>query len=153
MQAQPVVRTAGLNKMKTGRRFAFDVCAAALTLGVLGAGFAAHAQEGHPLKGSWIGEWTSNEAHGEAVLVVLDWDGESITGVINPGTHDIAISDAALDPSDWSVRIEADAETDAGERLSYVIEGRIEDLELPNRVIVGTWRHDDGRGAFEIQRQ
>lgn len=111
------------------------------------------AQEGHPLKGSWIGEWESNAVHGEAVLVVLDWDGESITGVINPGTDDIAIRDASLDPSDWSLRIEADAEAEDGRRLGYVIEGHIEDLELPNRVIVGTWRHDEGRGAFEIQRQ
>jgi hypothetical protein len=87
------------------------------------------------------------------VLVVLDWDGESITGVINPGTHDIPIRNAELDPSDWSVRIEADAETEGGETLSYVIEGQIEDLELPNRVILGTWRHDDGRGRFEVQRQ
>lgn len=116
------------------------------------AGGAGLAQEGHPLKGSWIGVWESNEAHGEAVLVVLDWDGESITGVINPGTDDIPIEDAELDPSDWSVRIEADAEA-GGEMLSYVIEGQIEDLELPNRVIVGTWQHDDGSGRFEVQRQ
>lgn len=113
---------------------------------------SATAQEGHPLKGSWIGEWESNEAHGESVLLVLDWDGESITGIINPGTDDIEIDGATLDPSDWSVRIEADAQAD-GETLSYVIEGHIEDLELPSRTIVGTWRHDNGRGAFEVQRQ
>lgn len=111
------------------------------------------AQEGHPLKGSWIGEWESNDEHGESVLLVLDWDGESITGVINPGTHDIPIAQATLDPSDWSVHIEADAELEGGRTLSYVIEGRIEDLELPNRVIIGTWQHDDGRGAFQIRRQ
>lgn len=114
---------------------------------------SASAQEGHPLKGSWIGEWESNDLHGESVLVVLDWDGESITGVINPGTHDIPITEATLDPSDWSVRIEADAELDEGGALSYVIEGHVEDLELPNRVIVGTWQHDEGRGAFQIRRQ
>ncbi len=119
-----------------------------LAASLLAAAAAAVAQEGHPLKGSWIGEWESNETHGEAVLVVLDWDGESITGVINPGTDDIPITDAALDPSDWCVRIEAEAEA-----LSYVIDGRIEDLQLPSRRIVGTWRHDDGGGDFEIQRQ
>lgn len=139
--------------MTTRRRFTFDVCAGALALAALAAASGAGAQEGHPLKGSWIGEWKSNEAHGEAVLVVLDWDGESVTGVINPGTDDIPIENATLDVSDWSVRIEADAGNGEGERLSYVIEGSIEDLELPNRRIVGTWRHDDGRGEFEIQRQ
>lgn len=110
------------------------------------------AQEGHPLKGSWIGAWESNETHGESVLLVLDWDGDAITGVINPGTDDIPITDASLDPADWSVRIEADADS-AGRTVSYVIEGHIEDLELPNRTIVGTWRHGSGRGAFEVQRQ
>ncbi len=144
------------------RRLAFqaDVRAAAragyaaclLLVPLLLAGGHAAAQEGHPLKGSWIGIWESNETHGESVLLVLDWDGEAVTGVINPGTHDIPIADASLDPSDWSVRIEADAESDRGP-VSYVIEGHVEDLELPSRRIIGTWRHGDGRGAFEVQRQ
>lgn len=112
----------------------------------------ASAQEGHPLTGSWIGEWESNAVHGDSVLLVLNWDGEAITGIINPGTQDIQIKRATLDASDWSVTIEADAEAD-GRTLSYVIEGQIENLELPSRMIVGTWSHDDGRGAFEVQRQ
>ena len=49
------------------------------------------AQEGHPLKGSWIGQWESNETHGDDIVVVLDWDGEQITGLINPGTDNIQI--------------------------------------------------------------
>src|SRR5690606_10679021 len=35
----------------------------------------AGAQEGHPLKGSWLGTWKSNDTHGENVLLVLDWNG------------------------------------------------------------------------------
>src|SRR5690606_34004517 len=54
----------------------------------------ATAQEGHPLKGSWLGTWAGNEAHGENVLLVLDWDGQNITGIINPGTDNIAITKA-----------------------------------------------------------
>jgi hypothetical protein len=111
------------------------------------------AQEGHPLKGSWIGVWESNEDLGEFVLVVLDWDGDEITGIINPGTDDIEIETATLNPDDWSVAIEADAQTKAGPR-HYVIEGTIQDLELPSRSIVGTWRDDaSGGGHFEIARQ
>ena len=102
------------------------------------------AQEGHPVKGSWIGVWESNEIHGDDVLVILDWDGERITGIINPGTDNIEIDSAALDPDEWSIRIEAE---------EYVIEGTIQDLELPNRYIVGTWRNQSGRGDFEIRRQ
>lgn len=111
------------------------------------------AQEGHPLKGSWIGEWACNETHAEFVLIVLDWTGEEITGMINPGTDDIRITDAELDPSDWSVRIEADTTDSSGRSVDYVIEGNIEDLELPNRYITGTWQSSEGRGDFRIQRQ
>jgi len=104
----------------------------------------ASAQEGHPVKGSWIGEWQGNDINGEFVLLVLDWDGEEISGIINPGTDNINIDAAELDPQDWSVTIEAG---------DYVLEGTIEDLELPSRSIVGTWRHPDGRGALDITRQ
>ena len=119
----------------------------------LGAAGTATAQEGHPLKGSWIGTWESNETHGEFVLVVLDWDGERVSGIINPGTDNIDIDAATLDPEAWSVRIEADAVDRDGGAVSYVIEGTIGDLELPNRYITGTWQHDSGGGAFEIRRQ
>lgn len=114
---------------------------------------SAIAQEGHPVKGSWIGVMESNETHGENVVVILDWDGTQITGMINPGTDNIEIDEATLDPDDWSVRIEADAQTDDGDTIRYLIEGTIEQLELPGRSIVGTWRSDNGRGAFEIRRQ
>jgi len=111
------------------------------------------AQEGHPVKGSWIGVWESNESHGEDVLVILDWNGEAITGIINPGTDNIAVEEATLDPDGWVVRIEASGADRDGDTIDYVIEGTIQDLELPNRVISGTWRSNEGRGDFEIRRQ
>lgn len=124
-----------------------------LTLGALIAACAVVAQEGHPLRGSWIGVWEGNETHGDDVVVILDWDGRAVSGMINPGTDNIAIKSATLDPSNWGVRIEADTQAANGRRLTYVIEGTIEELELPSRQIVGTWRSEAGRGAFEIRRQ
>ena len=120
---------------------------------VLVATAPSSAQEGHPLKGSWIGTWESNQIHGEYVLVVLNWDGELITGMINPGTDNITIAAASLDPNEWAVHFEADADDGSGSTVHYVIDGKIEDLELPNRYITGTWRHQNNRGAFEIRRQ
>jgi hypothetical protein len=127
----------------------------ALLAALIAVGFIprAPAQEGHPLKGSWIGTWESNETHGDDVLVILDWDGKNITGMINPGTDNMAITKANLAPEGWVVTLEADGKDKAGAAVHYVIEGRIEDLELPNRSIVGTWRNERGRGAFEISRQ
>lgn len=113
---------------------------------------SAVAQEGHPLKGSWIGQWSGNQVHGNSVLLVLDWDGQRISGIINPGTQNIPVGNATLDPENWTVRIEAAADSDSG-AVNYVLEGRIEDLALPHRSITGTWRSERGSGAFDIQRQ
>ena len=62
--------------------------AAVLAFGLLGA---VSAQEGHPLKGSWLGEWAGNSVHGDNILLILDWDGKAITGMINPGTDNIPL--------------------------------------------------------------
>jgi len=121
------------------------------------AGLAAVApvlgQEGHPLKGSWIGTWESNATHGADVLVVLDWDGRNITGTINPGTDNIAIKNATLNPDGWRVHLEADAKDRAGADLTYVIDGTIENISFHNRSVVGTWKSQRGSGRFEISRQ
>jgi hypothetical protein len=114
---------------------------------------SAHAQEGHPLKGSWLGTWENNAALGDNILLILDWDGKAITGMINPGTDDIPIAKASLDPKGWMVTLEADAKGKSGAAVHYVIQGHIENLELPNRSIVGTWSSSAGKGKFEASRQ
>lgn len=111
------------------------------------------AQEGHPLKGSWIGVWESNAQHGNDVLVVMNWDGKRISGVINPGTDNIEIDQATLEPNGWKVHIEANAKDKQGGALRYIIDGTIQQLEMPNRYIIGTWQSQKGRGKFEIRRQ
>ena len=124
-----------------------------LTLSLVAlTGGAAVAQEGHPLKGSWIGTWSGNKVHGDDVLLVLNWDGKAITGIINPGTDDMAIKAATLDADKWTVHLEADAKDKAG-AISYVIDGKIENLAMHNRLITGTWKSQRGSGAFRIQRQ
>ncbi len=122
---------------------------------VLGLGLAgvASAQEGHPLKGSWLGEWTGNQVHGDNILLILDWDGKAVTGMINPGTDNIPLTKASLDPNGWVVKIEADAKDKSGAAVHYVIEGHIENLELPSRQITGTWSSQKGRGKFAVARQ
>ena len=87
------------------------------------------------------------------VLIVLNWDGKKISGIINPGTDNIAIDTATLDPAGWKVHIEANAKDKAGKALRYVIDGAIQNLEMSNRAVVGTWQSQSGRGKFEIRRQ
>ena len=122
-------------------RFTFKkIIISALALGLISS---ASAQEGHPVKGSWIGEWQGN-ALGESILMVMDWDGEKISGVINPGTDDLQIDSATLNPDDWTIHIEAG---------DYTIDGTFNRLELPNRSINGTWKGGNDSGNIEIVRQ
>ena len=113
----------------------------------------AFAQEGHPLKGTWLGDWGPSKADRNQVTVVMDWDGKLITGQVNPGPGSIAISKATLDPKTWTVHFEADTKNAAGQPIHYVVDGKIENLGLYNRAIVGTWNHDNVKGDFRIQRQ
>ncbi len=113
---------------------------------------SAGAQEGHPLKGSWIGEWKGNQASGDFLFLVLDWDGKKVSGTINPGTDDMVIKTATLNPADWTVHIEADGKA-KDKPVSYTLDGKIVNLELPSRSIVGTWKSQNGSGALEVVRQ
>ena len=124
--------------------------AVVLLVGMLGA---VSAQEGHPLKGSWLGEWAGNSVHGDNILLILDWDGKAITGMINPGTDNIPLKSGSLEPNGWVVKLEADGKDKDGSAVRYVIEGKIENLELPNRSINGTWSSNKGRGTFTASRQ
>ena len=46
---------------------------------------ASTAQEGHPLKGSWVGTWGPSQNHADDVLIVMNWDGKAISGHHQPG--------------------------------------------------------------------
>jgi hypothetical protein len=113
----------------------------------------ANAQEGHPLKGSWIGTWAGNKIHSPDVVVVLNWDGKTISGMINPGTDNMPIKNATLNPEGWIVHLEADAKDKSGSALTYVIDGKIENIHLPKRTITGTWKNQKETGAFNVERQ
>ena len=121
---------------------------ACLTLAV-----SALAQEGHPLKGSWLGDWGSSKTDRNQVVVIMDWNGTQVTGEINPGPNAIPLTKATLDPKGWLVHLEADAKNQSGKTVHYVIDGKIENLGLYNRSIVGTWNHDDVKGDFKLTRQ
>jgi hypothetical protein len=124
-----------------------------LTGVALPGGARVAAQEGHPLKGSWIGTWGPAKSHSNDLLLILNWDGKAVTGTINPGTDDVAIKNATLNPEGWMFRFEADVKEKAGTTLSYVVEGRIENLAFPNRTISGTWKNQRESGKFKIGRQ
>lgn len=126
---------------------------AALALACLAYAGPLVAQEGHPLKGSWVGTWGPSQIHTDDVLLVLDWNGKSLSGTLNPGTDNMPIRNATLNPVGWVVRFEADGKDRAGNPVSYVVEGRIENLGRANRSITGTWKSQKEKGPLRINRQ
>ena len=110
------------------------------------------AQEGHPLVGTWHGDWGPTPTHRNDVTLVLEFDGKNIMGLLNPGPDSIKLSKASLDPSNWTVHFEADAKDRNGQTVHFVIDGKIENLTSVRRSIVGTWMHGNMKGDFKITR-
>ena len=111
------------------------------------------AQYGHPLKGSWSGDWGTSKGTRNRVLLDLSWDGKAITGTINPGPDGVPLKTATLDPTKWTVRFEAEGKAGtSGNPVRYVIEGKLENLGSYYRVITGTWTQGTQKGDFKITR-
>lgn len=113
----------------------------------------AHAQEGHPLSGTWSGDWGPSTTQRNHLTIVLNWDGKNVTGTINPGPNAVAIGGVFLDVTNWTVRVEADAKDAAGKVTHIAAEGRIEDLASYHRRLVGTWTQGDTKGDFRVTRE
>jgi hypothetical protein len=127
--------------------------ALAMSIACLICSATLSAQEGHPLKGSWLGTWGPAKTHTNDIVVVMNWDGKAISGVINPGTDDAPIKNATLNPEGWQVRFETAIKDKSGAVLNYVIEGKIENLSFHNRTIVGTWKNQRESGPIKMSRQ
>lgn len=127
--------------------------ALALFLICLAGSTTTVAQEGHPLKGSWLGEWGPAKTHSNDLLLIMSWDGKTISGMINPGTDNAPIKNATLNPDGWQVHLEFEMKDRSGAVLSYVLDGKIENLAFHNRTVAGTWKNQRESGQFKISRQ
>jgi hypothetical protein len=134
----------------------------------------AAAQEGHPLTGTWYGEFGTAGKPGHDLTVVMKWDGQKITGIVNPGPNAIPIKTATLDvtfavnppgralvdiqyakasiPPKFMVRFEVDMPNKTGGADRFVFEGTIQNPLAGNRSIGGTWTSGDAKGEFSLRR-
>jgi hypothetical protein len=87
------------------------------------------------------------------VLIEMKWTGKEIVGAINPGPNAVPMKVATLNPANWTLHIEADAKDAQGRTVTYVIDGKLEDLGSYNRSIVGTWNVGTTKNDFKITRQ
>jgi hypothetical protein len=115
----------------------------ALPLTSVAAGAALRAQEGHPLTGTWSGEWTSGASQRTRVTLVIGWEGNELSGVINPGPNAIPVRRLDIDLTKWTVHLEAEG---------IAADVQIEELGSYRRRLVGTWTQANATGPVTLTR-
>src|SRR5262245_4179213 len=149
-----------------------------LLAGVLGAALCVVAQEGHPLTGTWYGDFGMTASQRNDLTVVMKWDGSATHGTVNPGPNAVPIKEARLDvklgnpgsrgvpaqgatpaqpavpptPPTFTVHFEVDAKNKAGGMDHFVFDGKLENPVAGNRTIVGTWTCGNTKGDFRLRR-
>jgi hypothetical protein len=124
----------------------------ALIFAVAAVVASSNAQQGHPLTGTWNGDWGLNSTQRSQVTLVLNWDGKNVTGIMNPGPDSVPLASVFVDVTNWTVRIEADAKDSSSKPVHISAEGKLEDLGSYHRTITGTWRQGTAKGDFKITR-
>ena len=157
--------------MKAVRLFFAVAVVVAVTVPVI-------AQEGHPLTGTWYGDFGMTAGQRNDLTVVMKWDGSTTSGIVNPGPNVVPLKVARLDvklgtpgqrgtpaqggnpavpavaptPPTFSVHFEVDAKNKAGGMDHFVFDGKLENPVAGNRTIVGTWTCGNTRGDFRLRR-
>src|SRR5262249_185618 len=125
---------------------------ASVPLIALAVALPASAQFGHPLKGTWSGDWGTSKDKRAHVVLEFTWDGKAIGGRINPGPQGVEMQKATLDPDTWMVHVEADGKDASGKAVRYVIDGKLENIGAYQRILSGTWTEGTTKGDFKVVR-
>ncbi len=120
-------------------------------LALLAVAATASAQFGHPLKGTWSGDWGTSATNRTHVVLDINWDGKIISSSLNPGANGVALK-TTLDPATWMVHFEGDGKGNGGANVHYVIDGKVENLGSFARDIKGTWTQGSQKGTFKVTR-
>jgi len=112
---------------------------------------AVFAQEGHPLVGSWHGNWGSNASNRKDLTLVMDWDGKVITGIVNPGFDQLQLQNSKLNPKDWTFHFELDNKEN-GTTTHCTADGKIDKLGSDRRTLTGTYVCGTAKGDFKLTR-
>ena len=124
----------------------------ALLVSGLAASTLARAQEGHPLVGSWHGTRGTSAANRSDVTVVMDWDGDRLTGLVNPGFDSMVLQNAKLTPKGWIVHFEVDSKDASGKPVRCLVDGQIDRLGSDQRTLAGTWVCGGVKQDFTLKR-
>ena len=73
------------------------------------------AQFGHPLTGSWSGDWGTSKDQRNRVLLDIQWDGKALRGTLNGAP----LAVATVNPETWAVRFEAETKDSIRQYRSF----------------------------------
>ena len=121
---------------------------------IIAATLVVVAQEGHPLSGTWSGDWgtSAKELERTDTTLVLNWDGKAIQGLVDPGPDSAKIRVATLDSTKWTVHLEYDLKDKAGKVTPFVVDGKLQNpASRKDRMIVGTYTHGSAKGDFKVK--
>ena len=121
-------------------------------LGCLGLIVPLAGQEGHPLTGTWHGDWGPSASQRNRLVLYMKWDSKNVTGMINPGPRSIPLGVATLDASKWTVHLEADGKDQAGNAVHIMADGKLDNVGSYNRTITGSWTQGSVKGDFKLTR-
>jgi hypothetical protein len=115
------------------------------------------AQEGHPLVGSWHGDWGLSGAARQDLTVIIDYtpDGADVVGLVNPGYEHAALQNIQITtpkPTDWIIKFEVELKDKSGKATRYVAEGKLDKIGSDRRTLTGTWNAGTTKGDFTLIR-
>jgi hypothetical protein len=119
---------------------------------LVGLPAVAWAQFGHPLKGTWSGQWGKDS---QRLLLDIDWDGKDIVGTINPGPSAATIKSATFDytdPTKWKVKMTAEGKDATGKAVPITVDGVLENIGAYYKLFHGTWQQGSVKGEFTVTR-
>ena len=106
------------------------------------------AQEGHPLKGTWRGTITTG-SNTRPLVIIMDYNNDEITGMINPGRNSYNYTSAELDAPNWA--LQASATTREGVDIRF--QATLIDVGARNRYLEGSWSEEGSSYPFKIIRE
>jgi hypothetical protein len=121
----------------------------------------AFAQFGHPMKGSWSGEWWVKKGEENRILLDFDWDGKALKGMLNPGTDNAVLQNVKLQPppndvskamDPWILHFEADVKDASGKVVRVVVDGKLQNIGAYARFVTGTWSVGGRKAEFKVTR-
>ena len=150
-------RDSGAGSAHNSRGRVMRVLRCTVLLASVALALTASAQEGHPLVGSWHGDWSLGGAARRDLTVVIDYtaDGAAVAGMANPGFDSAPLENIEMTVAkvaDWTVSFAVELKDRSGTATRYTAVGKLEKIGSDRRTLSGTWTAGTAKGDFKLTR-